>query len=562
MVGTDLVYENEILHDRQMIADGPNFISRESQFNGINRLSANSVFRSGTPGFGSVDVFKNLKDSAKDCSHQVSGYAANTPTDQVHQTPAPGGVLPYSGIRPQLKPGPSLITVPGRCIKLLYSSQNLQTFPNLNLLPLPELPPIGTHQVPLQVSSNPGLLLSQTQDQHVFRSPTGDHLLNLPPRYDQLPVNSIQLTNLNTPSLKFVEERRENSGLTDENPGSSSSSRIVDEQLETNWGSSSRTRTLEGPNSDNVWYSGLTWDQPTLSQNGIITPDQDLQSLKVYLSPGMKELTQQHEASLDLSHYGSSGVGMEMASTEIPGYQPQSPHGPSQTSHLVLQPPAHYNPVHIGSSEQVLPRSDKKPVPATKHITAKTSDSSGYTQGSVSPDPTATATSPVDQNPGRPGSIERRNIETVQSRVQNIRVKPQGKFVSSGHLETPFTQQGLQPRLVHQSPNQQDTSLDWSSQWLRQETMEDRNLFPPGETPFIQQAHLSSETDLLLVSQEDFTPVTNPNCKTSRTPPLSLTAEEEPAGTPTSASVHSRSPTVLTTSENTNQTVPLQGELG
>lgn len=27
-----VVYENEIVHHRQMIADGPNFISRESQF--------------------------------------------------------------------------------------------------------------------------------------------------------------------------------------------------------------------------------------------------------------------------------------------------------------------------------------------------------------------------------------------------------------------------------------------------------------------------------------------------------------------------------------------------
>lgn len=27
-----VVYENEILHDRQLIADGPNFISREPQF--------------------------------------------------------------------------------------------------------------------------------------------------------------------------------------------------------------------------------------------------------------------------------------------------------------------------------------------------------------------------------------------------------------------------------------------------------------------------------------------------------------------------------------------------
>lgn len=27
-----MVYENEILHNREMITDGPNFISRESQF--------------------------------------------------------------------------------------------------------------------------------------------------------------------------------------------------------------------------------------------------------------------------------------------------------------------------------------------------------------------------------------------------------------------------------------------------------------------------------------------------------------------------------------------------
>ncbi|XP_044024572.1 uncharacterized protein LOC122862843 isoform X2 [Siniperca chuatsi] len=451
MVGEHyVVYENEILHDRQVIADGPNFISRESQFkltvrcfyplNGINRLSVDRIFRSETPGFGSVKVFKSLKaDSAnnlpaQDCSHQVSGYAVNTPTNQGHQTPAAGGVLPHLGTRPRPKPGPShFITVPGGHNKPLHSS------PNLNLSP-PERPTIGTHQVPLQFSSHPGYLMSQTQDQHVFGSPTGNHLPNFPPRYNPLPENGIQLSNLNTQSLKFVDVRGENSGRTDDNPalGWSSSSRIpispVVKQLESDWGSSSQPRTLQGPNSigDNVGHYGLTWDQPTFSQNGIIKPNQDVQSLKVDLSPGMQELTQQHEANLDLTIYGSSGVGMKVANTEeIPGYQPRSQYYPSQTSqfHPVFQPPAQYSPDHNGSD---------KYIPAyTKQITAKNSisDLSEETPGSVSTEPT---NSRVDQNLEKPGSIERRNIE----KVQNIRVKPQGKFFTSGHLnQTPLIQQ-------------------------------------------------------------------------------------------------------------------------
>ncbi|XP_031170876.1 uncharacterized protein LOC116061107 isoform X1 [Sander lucioperca] len=111
-----MVYENEILHDRQLISDGPNVISRESQFkltvrcfyplSGINRLSVDQVFTSETPGLGSIKVFKSLKgdpDSADklpatDCLHQVSGNAFNIPTNQVHQTaePAAGAVLPLS----------------------------------------------------------------------------------------------------------------------------------------------------------------------------------------------------------------------------------------------------------------------------------------------------------------------------------------------------------------------------------------------------------------------------------------------------------------------------------
>ncbi|TWW68423.1 Zona pellucida sperm-binding protein 2 ZP1 [Takifugu flavidus] len=76
MVGdTYMVYENEIFHNRQLIPDGPNFISRDSNFkltvrcfyplSGVNRLSVDRTFRSEAPGFGLVDVFKSLKESIK-----------------------------------------------------------------------------------------------------------------------------------------------------------------------------------------------------------------------------------------------------------------------------------------------------------------------------------------------------------------------------------------------------------------------------------------------------------------------------------------------------------------
>ncbi|XP_029282165.1 uncharacterized protein LOC115004623 [Cottoperca gobio] len=340
-----MVYENEVLHDRQLIADGPNFISRESQFkltvrcfyplSGVNRLS---LFKSKTPGFGSVKVFESLKaDSAnklpaKACPHQVSGNAV--PTNQVYQsyqTPAAGRVLPHSDVRPWPKPGPSrFITVPAGNNKRLYSSQNLKGFPNFYLSPPPEEKAIGTQQIPLQVLAPPGHLISQTQDKYVFESPNNHHLPNVPPRNDQLPDNSVQTLNFN-----FVQVSGEGPGPTDEKQTLSPSNRIpespVVEQLESDWGSSSQALY-----SDNVWQS----------------------------------------------------------------------------------------------------QSEKKYIPANaKLITSKNtlSDLSKETDVSASTEPTSTATSRVNQNLERPGIDERRNIETVQSRVQNIRVKPLSKFVSSGH---------------------------------------------------------------------------------------------------------------------------------
>ncbi|XP_040920101.1 uncharacterized protein LOC121199464 isoform X2 [Toxotes jaculatrix] len=375
MVGESyMVYENEILHDR-LITDGPNFISRESQFkltvrcfyplSGVSRLSVDRIFRSEIPGFGSVKVFESLKDSAnevpaQDCSRHLSGNAIKTPTNHVQQTPTAGGVLPHPAIRPLPKPGPShFITVPGEYNKLV-SSQDFLTLQIPNLSPEPQT--VGIHRVHQQVSSHPGHAKSQTKDQTLF-SP----LSSISPRYGQIPGSSIQLSNLNTPNFDSVDVRGEQPGLADDTSVLDSSSNTPDspvaEQQESIGGSPGQTglKSL----GDHVWHSGLMVDQ----------------------------------------------------------------------YHPVLQPPAQYIPEHISiaSGKLLLPSRHKKYVPADTKHKHTIPGSPGETQESVSDEPTSIAASQVYQNLERTGSIEKRNTETVQLGVKNIRVKPLSKFVPSGH---------------------------------------------------------------------------------------------------------------------------------
>ncbi len=256
-----------------------------------SELQTNSV------GFDRIlKSFYHPADSAnklsKDCSDQVTGNAAISLANQVYQAPA-AGVLPQSGIWPQPKPGPShLNTVSASHSKLLYSTHKPFTFPNLNLLPPPEDSTTGTHQVPLNVLSHPGLVMSHTADQHVLGSQSGDTLPSFPPRYDQIPDNIIQHSNLNTQNLNYPEVRGENSELTDDVSALDLTSSIeipdsqVVEQLQTDLGSTSQTPTHESLNSlgANAWHSGLIWDQ--LGQNGIINPNQDMKSTQVNLFSG------------------------------------------------------------------------------------------------------------------------------------------------------------------------------------------------------------------------------------------------------------------------------------
>ncbi|XP_065819647.1 uncharacterized protein [Labrus bergylta] len=435
-----MVYENEVVHDRQMIADGPNFISRESQFkltvrcfyplSQVNRLSVDRIFTSDTPGFGSVKIFQSLKDSdnklpAKDCLLQAPGNKANTPTDQVHQTPEAGSDPPHYGIRP--KPGPShFITVPGGQSKLLYSPQNLQNFPNLNLLLPHEGPTISTQEVPLQVSFPASSLMSQTEEQPVFRSPTEDQLSNFPPRYNNLPDHGVQQSNLDTHSFSSGQDPQNNPGLSEDNLalGSTSSSKVPGSldvgQVEANWG---RTEQSSG---EVVWPSRPTWDQP--NQQGLIQNNQDLQS-----PPGMQELTQYNVANLDSGLSGYSSGGQEMAKPEeVPGNQPQSKYDPSLGTQLH----------NIGSSKVLLPSRNRKYIQS--NTKPRTSQNPIPARGRcVNTAASSLSTSQPNQNPERPGSLERRNTESSRSGVQKIRVKPLSKLVSSGHKlnQKPVNQQ-------------------------------------------------------------------------------------------------------------------------
>lgn len=259
----------------------------------------------------------------------------------------------------------------------------------------------------------------QTQDQHAFGSSTGDHLRKVPPGYDQLVDISLQLSNLSTQSLNFV-VRGENPELTEEAPRlvSQPSRRIPNYPvvgMKIDSGRSGQTVTLQGPNSlgKNIRHPGLMSSHPPLGP--LHMPNQDLQGLKVDL--GMQALNLQNGVNMELSLHGSPSGGIEMAKKEAkPGHQPQSQSVPSR-----FPPVAQYSP---GLSNK-----DKIYLPVVQHITPK--------NRSHSIEPIFSATGQVIGNLGRPGSVERRNIEKGHSKVQNIRVKPPSKFVSSAHHLNP-----------------------------------------------------------------------------------------------------------------------------
>ncbi|XP_074540740.1 uncharacterized protein LOC141801561 [Halichoeres trimaculatus] len=410
MVGESyMLYENEILHDRQLITDGPNSISRESQFkltvrcfyplSGVSRLSVDRKFPSQAPGFGSVRAFKSFKDSnyltsSQDCSQEDSGPAANMPTNHIQQTPVAQSVRPQFRTRPLPRSGSSnVVKVPGEHSKLLYSLKKLQNFPDFKLLPPQKVPMWGPF-----LSGN---LMVQPQEQPEFRLPTVFQLHNNPPMYGKS-LDGVQLSYRNAQTDPNLTKKHMDLGLSP--PGRSFGS-----PLKSNQGSFRLRPDL------NLLPPSLAWNQP--SQNSLIQESQDMQSFDS--APSMPELDNPNEADLDSGLNGLPGSEQEMAKTEeVPDDPPQSPNDPSPTTELepVFETPAPYSPGNSSSND-------------------------------------------LNHNPENPGSIERRNADTVWSKVQ----KPQSKFVSSEHsLNQETVIQQAKPQGSNTSHDATGLNTDWS----------------------------------------------------------------------------------------------------
>ncbi|XP_029352047.1 uncharacterized protein LOC115037556 isoform X2 [Echeneis naucrates] len=453
-----VVYENEIRHDRQLIADGPNLITRESLFrltvrcfypvSGVARLSVERLFRSASPGFGSVKVFEILKDSsnpapAQDCLHQVSGND-NTPANQIYQSPATGEFLSYPGIRLQPKPGPShVITVPGTLNTLVSSSKDPQKFPILNLFAETKI--VGMHQVPQQVSSHSSPLGSLQEDQNE--------------------------------RIESVRARLNKSALALESFSKTLDPSIAD-QSKSSWDNSAQTLRLQRLKGlkNNAQLSGPVWNQSTLSQSGSVVLNEDLHNLKVDLTFGTREKNHQHEAKHPLSSQGSSGRVVEKANLgDWPAYQPQGLYDPTQASQpgQLLQLSGQSGPDLFSGTSR-----DKKNIPVHNNNKKAISDSPRETKQSVSNEPTMTER-----------VIQSRTSEMSRSGVQNIRVKPLSRLVSLGHhLDHKPVKQA---NLLISNPSQYDTDMTAVSndgKHLRARQLQDRSISNT------RQEHFSEKT--------------------------------------------------------------------
>uniref|UniRef100_A0A3Q2XR26 Uncharacterized protein n=1 Tax=Hippocampus comes TaxID=109280 RepID=A0A3Q2XR26_HIPCM len=243
-VGDYMLYENEILHDRQLIADGPNFISRDSQFkltvrcfyplSGINRLTADRISRSETPGFGSIDVFGSLTGqscvSARACAY-VSQYEAQFnecaeyfPVDPKNLSPDCSQQLSRNEMSPSESaqtqgtgqvapmPGPSRsLSIPGRPSETDLNSPKRQSVPqHAQTPPGPStLPAQGRLEDPFPHEYDPSAdsrLQPSRQTWHVKRVEAPGPIRNWSP------VGQTELSKPNEPQRTSEEEPRQGSG--------------------------------------------------------------------------------------------------------------------------------------------------------------------------------------------------------------------------------------------------------------------------------------------------------------------------------------------------------------
>lgn len=310
----------------------------------------------------------------------------------------------------------------------------------------PQALAFGTHQVGSEASFHPGLY--SFQDTSVASLSTSDYSHSVPPGYDQLVDNSLQLSNLSTQSWNIA-CRGENLDLTDATQASNPASKVhrhpVIEQLEID-SERSKMSTRLGPNGlvKNVWHAGLG-NQPSVSL--VHKPHQDRQGQRFDI--GMETQNLHKRLGMELSLFGSPEGGSRLNSE---GTRAVLPLFPSQGQHSSGQ----------CGQQRDSPAQNK---PAALHSKMDPLRPVGIEQWS-------SARSQSEENLKRSGSPELRNTDALNSKVHNVRVKPPSRFVSSANplrqkpsiqpLKSGPTVSSSQehvadqdPSSTHLSPNQQ-----------------------------------------------------------------------------------------------------------
>lgn len=329
--------------------------------------------------------------------------------------------------------------------------------------------------------------MSPNQDQRVVGTPAGQRVSDIPPRSDQPLDHSLQQANLSVPSFNFV-VKGENLGLSDDSPALSLgfSSQIPDSAVlgQLNSRHLAQSSTFKSPDrlSDNVWHSAVMMNQ--LPQGPLIVANKDLQRLNVDL--GMQALTQQHAVNMDFSLYESTGRNQIGKTEESSGYRPQGLYDPSQL-YTVFPSQDQHSPEQASRDDSHHPSN------------TVVSDFSVDKQRSSSTDPVSS-----NQNLKRPGSIGRRNTEMVQSRVQNIHVKPPSKLISSGHNFNNKVSLQQANSQIYESSKSQNTD---GSRWMLKKLQEhrDSNIRPESSSkgrgvPTLEQVHRNQTAAILLTN--------------------------------------------------------------
>lgn len=346
----------------------------------------------------------------------MTGNTAKDPTHRVHQSAA--GVWPLGDLHRQGASSP------------IHPSH-------------PQASVIGTNQAASESSLNPGLYAFQNQDQHVASLSTGDYSHSVPSGYNQLVDFSLQLSNLSTQSLNNV-FRGENLDLTDATPAFKSGSKVprhsVIGQFEIDSGQLEMSTLLDLSKSKNVWPSGLT-NHPSVSPDHKI--HQDTPGLEFDVC--MKAQNLKKRLDLAFSLFGSPEDGSRLNSKGTRGGLPEygPPLFPSQ---------AKQSPGKLGEDENY-PPAQNIPVTLQSKLDALRP---------VSPKQGFSARRQSEQNLESLGSAEWRNTGTLNSKVHNVRVKPQSKFISSAYplswkpsvqpLKLKPTVSTSQEQMVDQSP--------------------------------------------------------------------------------------------------------------